>query len=160
MGFQITIGEIIPGGCVEIDGRAKIGDEILYINDINVQSATQVSVFNFIQQLFYTRKPLVLVLRRNPSPSSNLIAHSSSNSGTIFTAAPVLVQSHGLNGLASDPNLDRKNLVEIILDRNSPEETFGFIVLTSLQKKMVTIGIVFSIITYSIDFRIIYKISP
>ena len=46
--MQISIGAIVPGSSVHRDGRLRVGDELLEVNGVSVENASQSSV---LQQL-------------------------------------------------------------------------------------------------------------
>lgn len=64
-GTQVHIGSITPGGAADLDGRLCIGDEIAFVDGVNVQKASHQHVISLMQKAG-AQGFVSLIVRRHP----------------------------------------------------------------------------------------------
>ena len=64
-GTQVHIGGITPGGAADLDGRLCIGDEIAFVDGVNVQKASHQHVIALMQKAG-AQGFVSLIVRRHP----------------------------------------------------------------------------------------------
>ncbi|CAI4227941.1 unnamed protein product [Auanema sp. JU1783] len=117
---MLTVGQIVPGGAANEDGRLSEGDEIIEIDGQNVEGATHSEAVALLEQAA-RNKHVKMVIRR---PKSEIPQNQQ-----VHPAEQNHLHSIGLSGDEFDVILNRQD-----------SDGFGFIILSSLHRNGSTIG--------------------
>ncbi|KAL1493343.1 hypothetical protein ABEB36_011415 [Hypothenemus hampei] len=119
---QVAVGQIVPGGAADLDGRMQTGDEIASVEGFSVLKAEHRQVVQLINAAA-ARGQVSLILRRRVFPVNYWPPENSS------PAAVPLVSPNPHPGSTYDVTVQR-----------TESEGFGFVIISSVNKIGSTIG--------------------
>ncbi|VDL19071.1 unnamed protein product [Hymenolepis diminuta] len=113
-GTQVTIGSLAPGGAAERSGQMRAGDRLVSVNGARVFGGTHARALELLERAAETHGEVTLGLWRSspPVPNSNSTSGSTESSETRCWPS-------------TQPS--KTSIRSVLLQRNSGEEGFGFV---------------------------------
>jgi hypothetical protein len=131
-GSQVNVGYIVPNGSADLDGRLKVHDEILMIDNENVVNASHKRVVRLMTIAGLNRKVKLWVRRRVPITVSTVVQQIGKYSPIDFMASFEYKSD-------SCCLLENQYPCTLTLFRNG-NEGFGFVIISTLNRSGPSIG--------------------
>ena len=79
--FQATVGDIVPGGAADVDGRLQMGDEITHVNGHSVMDAFHRDVISAMGEGAAQGEVVLRIQRSIPGERSGVLWGTKNGSG-------------------------------------------------------------------------------
>lgn len=135
---QVAVGQIVPGGAADLDGRMQTGDEIVSVEGFSVLKAEHRQVVQLINAAA-ARGQVSLILRRRvfPPPGPQGPINYAQMSWPVENTSPAIPTSHAAPLIVANPHPGPT--YDVIVQRTE-SEGFGFVIISSVNKIGSTIG--------------------
>ncbi|XP_050314905.1 membrane-associated guanylate kinase, WW and PDZ domain-containing protein 1 [Anthonomus grandis grandis] len=132
---QVAVGQIVPGGAADLDGRMQTGDEIVSAEGFSVLKAEHRQVVQLINAAA-VKGQVNLVLRRKVFVPNNAPPLLNYSMGWPENSPPALPLSQSAPSI---PSPHPSPTYDVTVQRNE-SEGFGFVIISSVNKIGSTIG--------------------
>lgn len=134
----MAVGQIVPGGAADLDGRMQTGDEIVSVEGFSVVKAEHRQVVQLINTAA-ARGQVSLILRRRvfPPPGPQGLVNYPPMNWPVENTSPAIATNHAVPLVLVNPHSGPTYDVTV---QRTENEGFGFVIISSVNKIGSTIG--------------------
>ncbi|XP_066255225.1 membrane-associated guanylate kinase, WW and PDZ domain-containing protein 2 [Euwallacea similis] len=133
---QVAVGQIVPGGAADLDGRMQTGDEIVSVEGFSVLKAEHRQVVQLINAAAARGQVSLILRRRVFTPPGPGPVNYTSISWSLENTSPALPANHAPPLVLASPT---GPTYDVTVQRTE-SEGFGFVIISSVNKIGSTIG--------------------